>query len=261
MAGIHQLLMLLFLWRMFCSRRRERNQRSLIAKRFHQQSLLHIGIAVVQLRCHHDPAAASLKQTVGGGSSLFQHNFRGIPVEPGLPSFVSQSQNTSQPESHGGYVCGQCRRHFLSHHALVTHVKEDHFSAPRPPSYHLEEATNEREPDGQFETPTAPAIQQPPMTGASGPSEDTEQYPCSHCDRMFKAKSSLMNHLKSQHEKIACAICGMELSNKFSHDRHFKLKHCDQRDFACFQCGKTFKLRDHYRRHMQKSHQDTLSHM
>ncbi|XP_066297589.1 zinc finger protein 398-like isoform X36 [Branchiostoma lanceolatum] len=204
---------------------------------------------------HHDPAAASLTQTMGGGSLLWQHNLRGIPTEQGVPSFVSQ--NTSHPGASGGYVCGQCRRHFHSHHALVTHVEEDHLSPPAAPSYQLPESTNEREPDAQFETPTVTVSQPPPMAGPSSSSEATEEHPCTQCDRMFKAKASLINHLKAQHEKIACAICGLELSNKFSHDRHFKLKHCDQRDFACFQCGKTFKLRDHYKRHMQKSHPAT----
>ncbi|XP_078695861.1 uncharacterized protein LOC144924502 isoform X39 [Branchiostoma floridae x Branchiostoma belcheri] len=199
---------------------------------------------------HHDPAAASLMQTMGGGSSLWQHNFRGMSMEPGLSSsFVSQ--NTSQPDQGpGGYVCGQCRRQFHSHQALVTHVEEDHLSPPPPPpSYQLEEVTNEREPA---------ASQQPPAAASSSSDvTDLEQHPCTHCDRMFKARASLINHLKAQHEKIACAICGLELSNKFSHDRHFKLKHCDQRDYACFQCGKAFKLRDHFKRHMQKSHPET----
>ncbi|CAH1240230.1 PRDM9 [Branchiostoma lanceolatum] len=213
---------------------------------------VHCNICGQNFSCHHDPAAASLTQTMGGGSLLWQHNFRGIPTGQGVPS-----QNTNHPGAPGGYVCGQCRRHFHSHHALVTHVEEDHLSPSAAPSYQLPESTNEREPDAQFETPTVTVSQPPPMAGPSSSSEATEEYPCTQCDRMFKAKASLINHLKAQHEKIACAICGLELSNKFSHDRHFKLKHCDQRDFACFQCGKTFKLRDHYKRHMQKSHPAT----
>ncbi|XP_035697048.1 hypermethylated in cancer 1 protein-like isoform X47 [Branchiostoma floridae] len=141
------------------------------------------------------------------------------------------------------HLCITCGKTFDSHQMLVSHVQLHH---QLPSSYSTE----------------LPGDSHPGATASSGSESAGPGYPAKYGNpegtleehQTFHTSADAARHAKLQRQKRECSICGVELSNKYNHDRHVKLKHSNLRDFVCTWCGKSFKLREHLQRHMQKNH-------
>ena len=84
--------------------------------------------------------------------------------------------------------------------------------------------------------------------------KDIRKFHCPHCDKSFKAKPHLENHLL-QHtggRPFQCKECGDSFRHKLSLISHMR-SHTDSRPFVCDTCGKAFRdnstLKAHTRVH------------
>lgn len=69
-----------------------------------------------------------------------------------------------------------------------------------------------------------------------------KKYPCDHCEKKYKSKVNLQNHLRTHtgERPFPCAICERRFYNKTDLTRHL-MCHSDDRPFACSECGHAFK--------------------
>ncbi|KAM7363980.1 uncharacterized protein ACRADG_000685 [Cochliomyia hominivorax] len=81
-------------------------------------------------------------------------------------------------------------------------------------------------------------------------------FKCKDCPMVFSTKPSFERHLRT-HQKLEksgityqCPECRIVVSCSSALRRHMNV-HCDEKPFACFECGKTFVQKEILKRHMQ----------
>lgn len=109
---------------------------------------------------------------------------------------------------------------------------------------------------------------------------DTYEHSCQFCEKKFKVKGDLTNHVRFHHKErpINCDVCGKLCQNtgslyvhqKWAHykpkfechicrrrmvtqenlDQHLITQHEQREKIVCAQCGKTFTKKDSFKRHM-----------
>ncbi|XP_066297593.1 zinc finger protein 773-like isoform X39 [Branchiostoma lanceolatum] len=194
---------------------------------------------------HHDLQESGLVDRAERGLSPWQHDIR----ESGPPATISSvSVNPYKCEGHPvEHTCRQCGQSFDSNQTLLNHIQILHWRSE-------DSAGESSDATSAAATLTAWSGHWNQGTSSYVNPEESLENACSHCGKKFELRSKLLKHVKSLHQRITCTICGLELSNKFNHDRHVRMKHSSQRDYACDLCGKTFKRSDHLQRHMQSAH-------
>ena len=89
--------------------------------------------------------------------------------------------------------------------------------------------------------------------------EQGEHFKCTYCEKEFKAKYELTNHIRRKHETIAssCAFCGKLF--KFL-DRHLKTTNCGgdpdniKKKVECNICGKCMSTKEKLKTHVKQIH-------
>ncbi|XP_078695862.1 uncharacterized protein LOC144924502 isoform X40 [Branchiostoma floridae x Branchiostoma belcheri] len=199
-----------------------------------------------------DLGGSDLMDRAEGESLPWQHDIR----ESGPPARISSvSVTPNKSEGHSvGHTCWQCGLNFDSNQILLNHMQIIHHLVIGPQD-NMEEPVGETSDGGAEASLTTWSGQWDQGTSSVNPELSPENaHVCSHCGEKFDTRTMLYRHTRSQHQRTTCTICGLELSNRFNHDRHVKMKHSSQRDFACALCAKTFKRSDHLNRHMQNTH-------
>lgn len=83
------------------------------------------------------------------------------------------------------------------------------------------------------------------------------QYPCSECPVQFRLKKSLRAHMSNVHRDIqrplACTICGRSVESKEKLGKHMLREHSDV-DNLCAQCGSVHKSSQALRMHQKTMH-------
>lgn len=78
-------------------------------------------------------------------------------------------------------------------------------------------------------------------------------YTCGECDKKFRTKTSIRNHIRHVHQDVrehSCDICGRKFSDKRFAMDHRRI-HTGERPFVCDLCGKTFTQRASLYVHLQ----------
>ncbi|XP_044260337.1 zinc finger protein 595-like [Tribolium madens] len=77
--------------------------------------------------------------------------------------------------------------------------------------------------------------------------EDNDRFVCFHCEKTFKIKSILEDHIKYKHTETdltkplnICDVCGSSFSNKYLLKRHLKNVHATEKKFKCELCERKF---------------------
>ena len=91
----------------------------------------------------------------------------------------------------------------------------------------------------------------------------SELYSCSTCNKSFKSKRHLKQHIRYHKLKrtIPCTICGAHFKNSLGLSSHMVV-HTDQTPYRCSSCDKSFKrkaaLKRHTKIHMLSSRLNAL---
>ena len=80
---------------------------------------------------------------------------------------------------------------------------------------------------------------------------DDESHPCPDCERTFKSKKYLRQHLNSQHSLKFCNLCGKEVKHLSS---HMSTVHNEGDPLQCSQCDSTFKSPKYLKQHTKMVH-------
>ena len=83
--------------------------------------------------------------------------------------------------------------------------------------------------------------------------EPETHYECSHCQRRFAKKPSLIAHLAthaSREGKLACSKCGAFFSNEADLASHNE-EHARACKFSCDKCHAVFRRRQQFDLHME----------
>uniref|UniRef100_A0A668A8B1 C2H2-type domain-containing protein n=1 Tax=Myripristis murdjan TaxID=586833 RepID=A0A668A8B1_9TELE len=77
-------------------------------------------------------------------------------------------------------------------------------------------------------------------------------FPCSICDKRYKAKADLTRHLKTHGAKrsFRCSVCDNRYKAKADLTRHVKT-HTAKRSFRCSVCDKRYKAKTDLTRHLK----------
>ena len=85
--------------------------------------------------------------------------------------------------------------------------------------------------------------------------EKQTTFPCELCDKVFKYKRGMREHMRRCHTDktmVDCSICGAKCS-KFSLSRHKRTQHMKSA-FECKKCGKNFNTKEILDVHTRKKH-------
>ncbi|KAK3583934.1 hypothetical protein CHS0354_033718 [Potamilus streckersoni] len=91
------------------------------------------------------------------------------------------------------------------------------------------------------------------ITNTKGDSTGTNNqavHRCDFCDKNFKKRDRLNQHIKIHTGKknYRCSFCGTEFGRS-EHLRRHERKHTGERPYECGECGKTFMRNEHLKRH------------
>ncbi|XP_044727365.1 gastrula zinc finger protein XlCGF7.1-like [Chrysoperla carnea] len=88
----------------------------------------------------------------------------------------------------------------------------------------------------------------------------THSLHCKYCDKPFKDKCSLKNHIKEEHLRIekyvTCHICGKSITKKNIH--HHLATHGEREKITCDKCSKTFINDLTFKAHMKEIHGERI---
>ncbi|XP_043482657.1 zinc finger protein 652-B-like isoform X13 [Leptopilina heterotoma] len=85
--------------------------------------------------------------------------------------------------------------------------------------------------------------------------ENPTNFPCDLCDKVFKYKRGMREHMKRIHTNIVqieCTTCGLKCS-QYTMARHVRTHHTPT-PFQCKKCKKTFVRKENLEAHMQRKH-------
>ena len=87
---------------------------------------------------------------------------------------------------------------------------------------------------------------------------------CKQCGKTFSSKTELSKHVQDAHTQalLPCIHCGKNFSSPVILGLHMRGAHpihdkVGKREFPCSQCVKSYKTKDHLRRHLNKEHCNT----
>ena len=91
------------------------------------------------------------------------------------------------------------------------------------------------------------------------------KYLCHQCDQEFTDQSSLRRHIQSVHKGVtyACDHCDYQATQQSNLTKHFQSVHTmyvhevdgNSFKFECQQCEKVYKRKDHLRKHIKSAHE------
>ncbi|XP_028987826.1 gastrula zinc finger protein XlCGF8.2DB-like [Betta splendens] len=81
---------------------------------------------------------------------------------------------------------------------------------------------------------------------------DKKSFICITCNRTFKRKGALQNHVKThtREKPFPCKTCGKQFRRKTDLDIHMRI-HTGEKPFPCKTCGKRFRRRPHLQIHLR----------
>lgn len=85
--------------------------------------------------------------------------------------------------------------------------------------------------------------------------ENPTSFPCDMCDKVFKYKRGMREHMKRIHTSLTlkeCLVCGIKCS-QFQMSRHVRTHHAPT-PFECKKCKKTFRKEENLETHIQHKH-------
>lgn len=85
--------------------------------------------------------------------------------------------------------------------------------------------------------------------------ENPTNFPCDLCDKVFKYKRGMREHMRRIHTnvvQIECTTCGVKCS-QYTMARHVRTHHTPT-PFECKKCKKTFVRKENLESHMQRKH-------
>lgn len=77
---------------------------------------------------------------------------------------------------------------------------------------------------------------------------------CSVCGKIFRAKSTLTQHMVIHSRPYACSLCSQTFMQPSTRDQHMKSAHTGERNHHCLLCEKSFRRRDVLTRHIRRVH-------
>jgi len=86
--------------------------------------------------------------------------------------------------------------------------------------------------------------------------DNYKPFPCMQCDKSYKNKKGLTDHMKEYHELLKpfkCDICEKQFISKVKLKRHKWIHNADDA-FSCKICNQTFKAKSYVRTHMKNMH-------
>ncbi|XP_040177136.1 gastrula zinc finger protein XlCGF49.1-like [Rana temporaria] len=86
----------------------------------------------------------------------------------------------------------------------------------------------------------------------SMPPFQEKRYTCSECQKSFKKKSKLIEHMRihTGEKPFSCPECGKSFTQKSLLNRHQRV-HTGEKPFSCADCGKCFPSRGNRDKHMR----------
>lgn len=98
--------------------------------------------------------------------------------------------------------------------------------------------------------------------GADCDSQDCRldsRFKCLECDKEFSKKDHLQAHFLANHTEnlFSCNQCGRNFRYKSAFDRHIKIVHDQQQNHVCTKCGKAFSLKYDLTKHYETSHDES----
>ncbi|XP_073831434.1 uncharacterized protein [Musca autumnalis] len=123
---------------------------------------------------------------------------------------TATTTSSSTPSSQFSYPCKVCQRNFISLRWLTEHIKNKH--------------------------------------------NEVKLHKCTKCHKAFLLHSHLLEHSTRYHQaskKYICTTCDLELPNKSSLKEHMRSQH-GGRAYNCEQCGKKFQCASTFKQHMDR---------
>ncbi|GFR58235.1 zinc finger protein 26 [Elysia marginata] len=82
---------------------------------------------------------------------------------------------------------------------------------------------------------------------------EADVWMCDKCPRKFRTKSTLLNHIKTNHSETRskCHLCSQSFKNYKGLYRHLNNVHSDLMPYQCEVCGKRCKLKSNLKIHMR----------
>ncbi|GJJ72529.1 hypothetical protein EMPS_04887 [Entomortierella parvispora] len=106
-------------------------------------------------------------------------------------------------------------------------------------------------PSTRRKTPYQPKAARSAELGTSGASPAPRRFPCHECEKSFPTKGELASHSRC-HLKVPaflCGICGRPFKRRTDYVRHVRNVHEEVGRYSCSQCGERFGRLDKLKRH------------
>lgn len=85
-------------------------------------------------------------------------------------------------------------------------------------------------------------------------------FSCDLCEKLFSAKSSLINHMQSQHMEVKfnCSKCSRDFRSHYNLMFHVRYEH--NKKFMCNKCDASFHVQSYLNKHVQVQHEGKRYH-